>query len=229
MVKKKVEKSLLKDKPIHLIYNGIDNKVFRQFGKIESRKRLNLPLNKKIITFLANAGEANNIKGWKYVESIIGHFKERTDILFVSIGRRKGQGRSDYGQTMFIDYIDDKEVLAWYYSASDIFLFTSIAENFPLVILEAMACGTPIVSFDVGGVKEAVIHNKNGYISRYCDIPDTIKGIQSILNLTELERDQMSRSSIQRVKENFSLDIMTKKYIELYESLLETPITSKIK
>jgi len=220
-LKNKVEKSLLGDKPIHLIHNGIDNKTFKRFDKKESREKLNLPLDKKIITFLADGGEANSGKGWKYVENIIDYFKEKPDIVFMCIGRRSSQKKQSGKKIIFIDYISDKKTLAEYYSASDIFLFTSIAENFPLVILEAMACGLPIVSFDVGGVKEAVIHNKNGYISKYCDVSDTIRGIESIQNLMEAERDKMSQDSIRRISENFSLDIMTEKYIELYKSLMK--------
>src|SRR3989344_876462 len=92
-LKDKVEKSLLKDKPIHLIYNGINNKVFRQLGRKETREKLNLPLDKKIITFLADGGEASSGKGWKYVEDIIDCFEEKPDVFFICIGRRNSPKR----------------------------------------------------------------------------------------------------------------------------------------
>ncbi len=216
----KVKKSVLKDKPIHLIHNGIDNNIFTQSNKVQTRKKLNLPQDKKIITFLADGGEDSDSKGWKYVEKIINHYKDRQDIIFLCIGNRNKHKQNDNEKIIFIDYISDKKIIAEYYSSSDIFLFTSIAENFPLVILEAMTCGLPIVSFDVGGVKEAISHKRNGYISKYCNIEDTIQGIEFVLGLTKQEKKGMAYNSKKRVEENFSLEIMTKKYMELYNEII---------
>lgn len=219
-LKEKVQKSVLADKPVYLIHNGIDNKIFRRTGKYEAREKLNLPMDKKIITFLAEGGEANEVKGWRYVEEVMARMKDNPEVLFASIGRKNNRDRQNNDKTVFIDYVKDKKTLAEYYSASDVFLFTSIAENFPLVILEAMSCGLPIVAFDVGGVKEALIHKQNGYLSRYRDTKDLLEGIEFILNLTEEKREKMSQTSIKRVDENFSSDIMAKKYLELYKSIL---------
>jgi glycosyltransferase involved in cell wall biosynthesis len=89
-----------------------------------------------------------------------------------------------------------------------------------LVILEAMSCGTPIVSFDVGGVKEALIHKQNGYIAKYKDVNDLLNGIKYIFGLEKSDLEKNSQNSIQRVKENFTLDIMTENYIKLYKQIL---------
>lgn len=145
----------------------------------------------------------------------MSHYK---NILFLCIGGDEQDNNIE--NIRYINYIDDKELLAKYYSASDIFLFTSLAENFPLVILEAMACGLPVVSFDVGGVKEALIHKKNGYIAKYKDIDDLINGIEYVLNLNDNEILKISDFSIKGVQDNFTIKKMVNQYMELYKSLL---------
>lgn len=216
-LKKKVEKSILGDKNIKLIYNGVDLSELKQGDKKASREELNLPLNKKIIMFLAAGGNKDKRKGWKYVEKVVNKYK---DVLFLCIGGRDKQGKDKINNLKYINYIDSKTLLAKHFSASDIFLFTSLAENFSLVILEAMACGTPIVSFDVGGVKEAVIHEKNGYIAKYKDADDLINGVEYVLKLNEAKISAMSEESINRVKTNFSLEIMANNYINYYQQIL---------
>lgn len=217
-LKRKAEKSILKNQNIKLIYNGIDIKSFKQHIKDKARKKLNLPINKKIITFIATGGKKNEWKGWSFFRNTINRYKNDNNVLFLCIGGRAGKSRLD--NVKYIEYITDKLLLAQYYSASDIFLFTSLAENFPLVILEAMACGIPIVSFDVGGVKEAMIHKKNGYIAKYKDEKDLINGIEYIFGLSEYELQRISQNSIQRVRENFILEIMADNYLKLYQKIL---------
>ncbi len=226
-LKEKIEKSVLKEKKCHLIYNGIDNKIFKPYKKNKSRKMLGLPTSKTIITFLANSGKKIDLKGWKYTEKVIQKFKGDESKLFLCIG-----GDSDEENTKNIKnipYIKDKETLAKYYSASDIFIFTSTAENFPLVILEAMSCGIPIVSFDVGGVKEAVVHKKNGYIAKYKNSDDIIEGIKYILNLPESEKENMRKNSINTVRENFTVEKMTQKYYEIYKKNINDYVKNKTK
>jgi len=215
-LKKKVEKSILKNKSIDLIYNGVDINNLKKYNKNKIRKELNLPQNKKIIMFLAAGGKDDYRKGWKYIEKIIENHR---DILFLCIGGKEKIIKNK-NNVKYIKYINSKKRLAKYFSSSDIFLFTSLAENFPLVILEAMACGIPIVSFDVGGVKEAISHKENGYIVKYKDIKDLEKGINYIFSLNEDEIRKIFQKSINKVKDNFSLKIMADNYLKLYKNIL---------
>src|SRR3989344_4722436 len=144
---------------------------------------------------------------------------EKTILNFQDV-RLIHNGIDTDGFKMSAKNINKKEDVALYYSASDMLLFTSIAENFPLVILEAMSCGLPLVSFDVGGVKEAVIHKENGYISTYKDTRSLIEGIEYILNLNANELEAMSESSIKRIQNHFTSTIMINNYLNLYLELL---------
>lgn len=220
-LKQKIEKSILKNQTIDLIYNGTDNITFKKFNKIEVREKLNIPQDKKIIIFLASDGKNNIQKGWQYAKKIISHYKNNEDILFLCIGGRKDDEQLNSGNIKYIKYIKDESLLAEYYSISDIFLFTSLAENFPLTILEAMSCGTPIVSFNIGGVKEAATHKQNGYIAEYQNTRDLINGIEYIFSLSNDELNKMSKDSMQKIKEKFTLDIMANNYLKLYEKIIK--------
>ncbi len=218
-LKKRVERSILKKQKNNLIYYGINNKVFKKYDKEVVRNTLKLPLNKKIITLLANGGKRNKQKGWDYTNELVNFYKNDDQILFLCIGG-KAKNEKNINNIRYINYIDNNNLLARYYSASDVFILTSIADNLPQVVLEAMSCGVPVVSFDVGGVKEAVIHKKNGYIAKYRDIKDLIRGVNYISNLNKEELEAMSLNSIKRVKKYFTLTKMTKNYIDLYQSLI---------
>jgi len=219
-LEQKVKASILKNQRISLIYYGVDVTIFKKYPKKETRQKLSLPVDKKIITFLVQGGRNNPWKGWEYAQEIISNYYGNKDILLLCIGGSLDDQRLSSKNIRYIPFIFDNSLLAQYYSSSDVFLLTSLADNFPNTVLEAMACGVPVVSFDVGGVKEAVIHKKNGYIAKHKNIHDLIKGIEYIFNLNKNDIETISLNSIQRIEDNFSLEKMTENYINLYQSLI---------
>ena len=220
-LEQKVKASILKNQRISLIYYGVDAAIFKKYPKKEARQKLSLPVDKKIITFLVQGGKNNPWKGWEYAQEIISNYYRNKDILLLCIGGNLSDQGLSNENIKYIPFIFDKSLLAQYYSSSDVFLLTSLADNFPNTVLEAMACGTPVVSFDVGGVKEAVVHNKNGYIAKYKDCNDLTSGVDYILSLSSKKLKSISQNSIKRIKNNFTLTTMTKNYIDLYQSLIK--------
>lgn len=221
-LKNKVEKTALGQQSLTVIPNGIDTNVFKPSDQKEARQLLGLPLDKKIILFLAVAGSANTWKGWTYTKAVIDQYQNRTDILFLNVGNFidvPKQGNIEYRR-----HVADPAELALYYSATDALLFTSIAENFPLVILEAMSCGLPIVSFQVGGVGEALKHQEHGYLAKYRDAADLKIGLDWILNLNEADKNLLTERSRATVQQFFMVEKMTENYFQLYHSLLSKNI-----
>lgn len=220
-LEQKTKVSVLGNQHISLIYYGVDTTIFKKHPKNETREKLSLPRDRKIIVFVADGGENNPWKGWEYVQNIIYHYRRNKTILFLCIGGDQKNQRLNTKNIQYIPFIFDKSLLAQYYSTSDVFLLTSLADNFPNTVLEAMSCGLPVVSFDVGGVKEAVIHKENGYITKYKDTKDLIRGINYIFRLNKSELENISFNSITRIKKYFSLTRMIKNYINLYQSLFK--------
>ena len=116
-------------------------------------------------------------------------------------------------------FVEDEASVSVYYSASDILLLPSIAENFPLVILEAMSCGVPVVSFDVGGISEVVKQMESGYIARYKDSEDLANGVNLFLMNDSLNQ---TASCLCRkiITEKFTLDKQVEKYLKVYQEVI---------
>ena len=215
-LKEKVEKSMLNHLPVFTIHNGIDTSIFRPQNKQDCRQKLDIPADKTVVLFSAERGLRNHFKGGAYIQNIMQN-KDDDSLLFINIG---GGNEVVKTETLWtIPYIKDATIIAEYYASADIYLYPSLADNCPLVVLEAMACGLPIVTFQTGGIPELVEHLQTGYIAQYKDSADFQQGFSVLLHDNDL-RMQMSKNALARVSENFTMEIMNRKYVDLYTSFL---------
>ena len=113
----------------------------------------------------------------------------------------------------------DEETMAKYYAASDICLYPSVADNCPLIVLEALACGLPVITFNTGGIPELVAHLKTGYIAEYKNVEDLAKGAELFLNDRDL-REKAGILARKKVKESFTLDHQTDEYLKLCRKII---------
>jgi glycosyltransferase involved in cell wall biosynthesis len=216
-LERRTRATTLGNQDIRLIPNGIDTTAFRQSDRQSARAKLNLPADKKIVLFLAVDAKNNTWKGWKHTEKVIESYKDRSDVLFVSVGNLSDHASTD--RVRHVGHISDAETLSLYCSAADALLFTSIAENFPLVILEALSCGLPVAAFDVGGVKEALEHKVNGFVAPYEDTDALAEGLAWILALSDAERAVLSEASTQKARTRYDVSHMIDGYMRLYQEL----------
>lgn len=218
-MKNKIQQSILQDKPISIINNGVDISIYKPLDKKESREELNIPLEKKIILYVANGGVDNIWKGWEYVKNLALKYKNNQEVIFLCVGGHKNEKFSNEN-IIYIPFVSDQNIMAKYYSSADLLLFSSPAESFGLVLVEALACGTPVVCFEVGVVSEIIEHKKNGYIAKYGDVDDLKNGIEYIFSLKKEEIVKNKEDMIKLVANKFSAQIMVEKYLQLYQSLL---------
>lgn len=214
-----VRKSILKDKPSKVILNGVDTNIFKPSNKRKVRSQLKLPQEKIIIAFINQGGVEDPRKGGGYFYQISKHFENNKKLLFLCIGGGKRRERKE--NILYVPFIFKVKDLAKYYKASDLFLFTSLADNCPLVPLEALSSGLPVVSFDVGGVKEEIMHKKNGYIAKYKDAKDLINGISFILKLGKARMEKMSKENRKNAVAKFSHSVLADKTITIYQHLFD--------
>ena len=121
-----------------------------------------------------------------------------------------------------ISYTKDAGELAKYYSAADVLLYPSIADNCPLVVLEAQACGLPVVAFKTGGIPELVTHQITGYIAEYQNAKDLRRGLEYILSLERQPVETMHHKAIQKINNGFTVEKMADQYLQLYNQILKT-------
>lgn len=215
-LKSKAEKSILGDKDIRLIYNGINVSIFKKTDKISARNRLNLPVDKKILLYAAHGGTTNYWKGGEYIDELYNAIAARDDVLLVTVGGDKSGFR--FNNWMDIAYISSEEEMALYYSASDLFVYPAVAEVFGLVIAESLCCGTPVISFNTGAISELIDHLRTGYLAKHRDITDFIKGVKLFLDDQELI--ESAGYHAEEVKKRFSVERMTDEYLKIYNEIV---------
>ena len=149
-IKNLAEQSYLCQYPIKVINNGIDLSVFKP---IHSDLRKKHSLQKKRI-LLCVASVWSSRKGSKYIYKI----NEILDSSYaiVMIGKNDDEKLKYMKRIIHIPQTENREELAKWYTVADVFINPTIGDNFPTVNLEALACGTPVVTFDTGGSKESV-------------------------------------------------------------------------
>ena len=120
----------------------------------------------------------------------------------------------------YLGWLNDDISLRLVYCAADVFVLPSIQENLPNTIMEAMACGTPCVAFRQGGLPDLVEHERNGYLAQPFDPMDLARGIAWVLEDGERRR-ALSLEARQKIEGEFSLDEVARRYVRLYEELVE--------
>ncbi|MDR1517920.1 MAG: glycosyltransferase [Dysgonamonadaceae bacterium] len=196
------------------IPNPIDTQQYSPANKDEVRERLKLAKDKKYILYAA-AKVSDKRKGLDYLlaaDKILSKMKQ--DIVFLIAGA-EGEKVSTalISKSTHLGYVPfDK--MTDYYRAADIFLTPSLFENLPNTIMEAMACGTPCVGFDVGGIPEMIDHKKNGYVCQYQDAEALAKGI--LWTLFEADYRVLSINAREKVLLNYSQEIVSGKYLKIY-------------
>ena len=214
-----VAKSILKDKKVHLIYNGIDEQIYRPYDKRAVRRQLKLPEDAIVIGFASPKGLVEQFKGGGYILEAYNYFVSKyPNLYFLCVGGKAENAPTE--RFIQIPFVTDETVLAQIYCAADMFMYPSIADNCPLIVLELMGCGVPIVSFEVGGVPELIEHGKTGFLAPYKNIGELIHLTEQLV-LDEAGRRRFGQAAIERLRERFTLDRMIDNHIRLYESLTQ--------
>jgi glycosyltransferase involved in cell wall biosynthesis len=216
------KKSMLGHFSIHYIPNGIDMDAYQPLDSEQCRAVLGVSKNRKVLMFGADKLDDSR----KGIDLLI----KALQILPESLKREAllltfGHGSETISETVGIPslnlgYVSNDRLKAIAYSAADLFIFPTRADNLPLVLQESMACGTPMVSFKIGGVPELVRHGITGYLANPEDTQDFREGIVQLLENPAL-REQMSHRCREIALQEYSLNLQTERYIKLYHQILK--------
>jgi glycosyltransferase involved in cell wall biosynthesis len=215
------EASMLNRFPIHHIPYGIDTTIYQPLDKQQCRSALNIPQNKQILLFGA-ANLADLRKGGdllhKALVDLPQSIKENTIILTLG-GSGEALEKAIGIPTVSFGYVTSDHLKALIFSAADLFIFPTRADNLPLVLQESMACGTPMVSFKIGGVPDLVRPGITGYLASPEDPEDFRNGIVHLLENNHL-RETMGKNCRSIALAEYTLERQSDRYIHLYQSLL---------
>ncbi|MEZ4902495.1 MAG: glycosyltransferase family 4 protein [Spirosomataceae bacterium] len=198
------------------IPNLIDTNAFQPADKQEAKKKWGLNIKKKWLLF-AGVNTQDPRKGFAY-------FKEATHLLsdkkedwgIVVFGKTQPKDTENLGlEVISLGSIAAQKVIG-VYQAADVMVVPSLEDNYPNTVIEAMACGTPVVGFHTGGISEQIIHLKTGYVADLYSSTDLAKGIQFVLDNPDYE--QLSRANRTLIENRNAVGVVTKKMIDLYKT-----------
>ena len=214
---------LFSDKRHEFIRNSLNRELFNDHFRNEAKRSLNIKDTTKVI-FWGATYITEERKGFKYfLEALAELKKDQPEDIFVLIGGNKPDNfNPEIPYTHKYTGLLSSEQLASHYKASDAIVVSSLEDGGPMMIVESMMCGTPIVSFGTGLANELVITGQTGYRAEKANSSDLKKGIQYILNLQQHEKEQMSNNCTQLAQQFYGEEKELKLYQDLFKELLQS-------
>lgn len=206
-----IRQSLLGNRPIEVIHNGIDLNTFKP-QETDVHRRYGIAEGKKIVLGVANVWDGR--KGLSDLLSLAA-LLPREEYALVVVGHvaQKPQVAAEGCQTVWIDRTQNALELAALYSAAAVLLNPTYQDNFPTVNLEALACGTPVITYRTGGSPEAVDAATGAVVEQ-----GDVEGLRAaVLRLAGSDCREACR---RRAVEHFDNKACFNQYIALYNKLL---------
>jgi glycosyltransferase involved in cell wall biosynthesis len=210
--------SLMGGFPVSVIPNSLDTQVFAPQDRVRSRNKLGIPYEARVVLFSAASVGAKR-KGFSLLAEALANLNGADSLFLLSIG--SGRPAIDSAVPhLHLGLTSDDGHLAEVYSSADLFAIPSLQDNLPNTVMEALACGTPVVGFAVGGIPEMVRTGVTGLVVLPLDVRALRSGIIRILLDTEGRAAMRARCRHFAVSE-YSLEIQAQRYAALYEELVQ--------
>ena len=206
-----VKKSFLQEYPVKVINNGIDLGIFKP-SPSDFRKRYGL---QEQFVLLGVASNWEKRKGYQYFLDIANRLSSDEKILLVGLNKQQIQKLPS--GIIGILKTDSAAELAEIYSASDLFVNPTLEDNFPTTNLEALACGTPVITFDTGGSAECLDHECGLVVER----GDVMGLIEAIAKIKKNGKKYYSFQAQKRVQDCFDKNDRFSEYVALYNNRIK--------
>jgi len=235
----KVEASMLAPAIVEarVIPNGVDVNVFRPADRKQMRAVLGFPEDARILLFAANGIRANIWKDYRTLRGAIGRVAASMDgrnLFFVALGDEGATERVGEAEIRFVPYQTAPQSVASYYQAADLYIHAARADTFPNTVLEALACGTPVVATAMGGIPEQVkglatgddclnkhrLDEATGFLTAPGSPEELGVRLQELLGNDAL-RFTMSKNAATDARIRFSLERQAHAYLDWYQEIRE--------
>ncbi|MFC1843563.1 glycosyltransferase family 4 protein [Thermodesulfobacteriota bacterium] len=214
---------LFKNLPVETIPYCLNLDRYSPVNPIYARKVLGLPENKKLILFGAMSATSDPRKGFHLLRQSIQYLTENNsvDAEIVILGSSKPTSPPDFRlKTHYMGVLHDDISISLLYGACDVFVAPSLEDNLPLTVMESLSCGTPCVTFDIGGMPDMIDHKENGFLAKPFDTKEFAMGIEWVLE-DEKRHKALSCEARRKIELNYSNELISNKYKSLYEDILK--------
>lgn len=203
---------------VHHIPNGIDTEVFYPGERSRIRAELGLPAEGKLVGFVAD-NLTDRRKGIAQLYAALGEIKGDVSVLLAVAGAGD-MPQSDFRQYKLGAIREDARMRA-FYAACDLFVCPSLQDNLPNTVMEAMACGTPVVGFEVGGIPDMIQHGETGALVPLGDVGALAAVIRALLaDSKTLTRMGLRARAV--VEERYAMPVIARRMANLYLRLSES-------
>jgi glycosyltransferase involved in cell wall biosynthesis len=216
---------LLRNFHIQSIPNPIDTAIFAPITPAQRtaiRTQLGISPTAHLLLFVAMKVSEER-KGFKYLLEALQYLKkaypdQQYEVLVLGKAEQEAIDLLPY-PTHTLGMVTDIEMLSQWYAVADLFIIPSLEDNLPNTVMESLACGTPVVGFQTGGIPEMVDNTQNGYIVPQRDSAGLGKSIFQVLS----SKDRLAAfrtAAREKVLRSYTLEVIGKRHLEVYKKEL---------
>jgi glycosyltransferase involved in cell wall biosynthesis len=209
--------TLLGSFPVSVIPYGLDIHTFTPRDPLLARNALEIPRDALVVLFVAQSARSRR-KGFSLLADAVSDLSGIPNLLLVSLGNTP-PAVAVPAPHKHLGAIQSDCLLSLVYSAADLFVIPSLEDNLPNTVLESLACGTPVVGFDVGGIPDMVRPGVTGLLAPPRDVAGLRSALLELLRDTAL-RAEMSENCRRIAVEEYALEVQATRYGQLYGAAL---------
>jgi len=198
-----------------------DTEIFKPYDNNVLRNALSIPQKTKVVFILL---KGNIRKGDDLIPDIFNKVSSKIDNCYLLLGGYNEAIPRLLDNIKNISYkylggIHDEQLLAHCYSVADVFITATRADNLPLTVLESIACGTPVIASNVGGISDIVIPDNTGMLVEKDDINGFAYSLEKLLK-DKHKLITMSQNCVEYANKYFHIQIQAKKYMDLFNEII---------
>ncbi|HVP08639.1 MAG TPA: glycosyltransferase [Burkholderiales bacterium] len=206
---------------VHVVPYPIDTARYRPQDRAAARASLGLPAERRLMAFGAWEALRDRRKGWHVLEQALRLLAARglggaADLVVFGA---EGGGRVHGVETHWPGFIRDPDRMRTLLAACDLLVVPSLQDNLPNTILEAMACGTPVVGAQTGGIPDLVVHGETGLLAAAGDSAQLADRLATLLADDAL-RERFGRAARERIERECSEAAVGARYASLYRDAI---------
>ena len=222
MDKSVAESRIFRNHMHYVIPNPIDINLYLASDKREMREKYNVSANSYIMIFGAVNAVTTPYKGYKQLiealDILESKISDNIKMEILVFGSDSGDERANKRIRMrYMGYLSERQMIE-IYNCADVYVMPSVDDNFPCTILESLACETPVVAFDTGGISDMIQHKENGYLSKFNCPEDLAEGVMWVMNHNK--DNVLGKNGRRTVEEKFSSEVVAGKYLKVISKII---------
>ncbi len=212
------QQGMLRDQQVHAIPNSVELSKFIPIEKRSAREALGLPTGRPVLITTATPGDPR--KGADVLHQAMNRLT-RPNTIVLQLGGNPDTTHAKWNHRVLTGMTDPR-LLRLAYSAADVHVLPTLADNLPNTLLEAAACGVPSIASDVGGVSEAIDDGKTGWLVPAGDVGAYANRIGQVIDRSEQESEACRRDCRRFAEARYSPGKQAQRYTDLFSSMFET-------